>query len=85
MRVFSYSGNVNLFHIRPKRTGKGVELTGPVGSNGLLLFKCVRDAASYARWQASQMGGGILRAYDAHGRETAKRVMEGQESPDLIS
>lgn len=76
---------MNLFEIRPKRSGKGVELTGPVGSNGLLLFRCVRDAASHARWQAGLIGGGILKAYDAQGRVTAKRVMEGQESPDLIS
>jgi hypothetical protein len=76
---------MQLFEIKPKRTGEGVELTGPVGSNGILLFKCVRDAASHARWQASQMGGGILKAYDAQGRETAHRDMTGSETPDLIS
>ena len=52
---------MDLYEIRPKRTGQGVELTRLVGSNGLLLFQCVRDAASHARWQAEQMGGGILR------------------------
>lgn len=75
---------MNLFEIRPKRSGKGVELTGPVGSNGLLLFRCVRDAASHARWQAGLIGGGILKAYDAQGKKWAERTLEGAENRTLI-
>ena len=41
-------------------------LSGPVGSNGRLIFSSAREASSFARWDAKRIGG-TIRIHDEQG------------------
>ena len=42
-------------------------LTGPVGAKGYLYYQTARDAADYARWDASDSGG-TIDVFDQNGQ-----------------
>lgn len=46
-----------LYQVKFQQWDKLWCLTGPVGSNGRLLFHSAQDAASHAKWDARDDGG----------------------------
>lgn len=69
---------MHAFHIHPRPTGDGYDLTGEMlgGAAGAHWFRTVREAATYARTRCEQVGGGVVRVFNANGTLRAERTVE---------